>query len=146
MTLFEKYGPSPRLVIDLLRFPDREAMYLHYVNIAADDLSYEFSKKFYKLKSLDSSSNISAEILTVKPNNPQLRLPDLCIPTPFLAIQQPQNTLSSRFSTAILLFVTLQDGSSKIVPTSASLAQIISHLMSILAERQSRTKFLLPIR
>jgi hypothetical protein len=85
VTLFEKYGPSPRLLIDLLIFPGREAIYLHDVNTAAYDLSWEFSKKFGRLQSLDSSSNISAEILMVKPNTPQLRLPDLYIPTAFLA-------------------------------------------------------------
>jgi len=66
-------------------FPGREAAYLRGVNTAADDLSREFSKNFCSLRSLDFSSNIFAEILMVRPDTPQLRLPSLYIPTPFLA-------------------------------------------------------------
>lgn len=60
-----------------------EAAYLRDVNIAADDLSRETSKYFFRLRSLDFRYDISAEILMVRPS--ELRLPNLYIPTPFLA-------------------------------------------------------------
>ena len=84
MTLFEKYGPIPRIIIDLLMFPDKEAIYHQDINTAADDLSRELSNIFCSLRRLDFSSNISAEMFMVRPNTPQLRLPILYIPTPFL--------------------------------------------------------------
>ena len=84
VTLFEKYGPIPRIIIDLLMFPDKEAIYHQDINTAADDLSRELSNIFCSLWRLDFSSNISAEMFMVWPNTPQLWLPILYIPTPFL--------------------------------------------------------------
>jgi len=96
-------------------FPDREAIYLQDVNTAADDLSCEFSEKLCRLQSLDFSSNISAEILMVRPNDPQLRLPDLYIPTPFpastLGVAISRHSAAQKYTSFSLLdsYPTLRD-------------------------------------
>ena len=107
MTLFEKYGPIPRIIIDLLMFPDKEAIYHQDINTAADDLSRELSNIFCSLRRLDFSSNISAEMFMVRPNTPQLRLPILYIPTPFLVstlgIAISRHSAAQKYSLFMLL-------------------------------------------
>jgi len=85
VTLFEKFGPSPRIIIDLLKYPDKEASYLHDINAAAHDISCKLSEILSDLRTLDFSSHMSVDIIImIRPETLQTRVPNLYIPTPFL--------------------------------------------------------------
>ncbi|KAF8519742.1 hypothetical protein BU17DRAFT_47470 [Hysterangium stoloniferum] len=85
VALAEKYGPNPRIIIDLLIKPTKEETYLDDVQKGAVTLASHFPSVFLDLENLDFSSNISSKIFTVRPGNPISRVPVLYIPTPFLA-------------------------------------------------------------
>ncbi|KIM47251.1 hypothetical protein M413DRAFT_23478 [Hebeloma cylindrosporum] len=93
VTLFEKYGPVPRIIINLLEGPRREERYLRHVNTAAVYISCDTKKVFRDLQSLDFSSDICSEIIMLRPEPPHSWAPMLFIPTPFLV-----NTLAVAIS------------------------------------------------
>ncbi|KAF8330657.1 hypothetical protein F5887DRAFT_1178530 [Amanita rubescens] len=83
--LFEKYGPSPRIIIYILTGRIKKDRYESEVNTAAAKLAGEFSVVFPQLENLDSSAEISSKIFTVKPKKSMSRgVHALEIPTQFL--------------------------------------------------------------
>ncbi|KAF8351822.1 hypothetical protein F5887DRAFT_932526 [Amanita rubescens] len=65
--LFEKYGPSPRIIIDILTKTIKEDTYESEVITAAATLAGDFSYGFLQLESLDFGADISSKIFTVRP-------------------------------------------------------------------------------
>jgi hypothetical protein len=134
--LFEKYGPSPGFVIDILTETIKEDAYEREVNTAAATLASKFSAVFSQLESLDFDADASSKIFTVRPEFSR-GVYFLEIPTPFLrrtfglamsrqGAAQQDTFLGS--STIIYLFAELGDGSLRIMPITASLNCSVSHL------------------
>ncbi|KAF8509069.1 hypothetical protein BU17DRAFT_99245 [Hysterangium stoloniferum] len=86
VALSEKYGPNPRVIIDILIKPGMEKRYLVDVQDGANTLASQFASDFSDLQKLDFSSGISSKIFTARPKNlTSRRQHSLYIPTPFLA-------------------------------------------------------------
>ncbi|CAA7264998.1 unnamed protein product [Cyclocybe aegerita] len=83
--LFDKYGPSPRIIIDILRKRTPENGYLQDIKTAAATFARQFLVMFPNIESLDFSGDVSSKIFTVRPNNNDRRLAALSIPTPLIA-------------------------------------------------------------
>ncbi|KAM6496970.1 hypothetical protein JOM56_007443 [Amanita muscaria] len=82
-SLFEKFGPSPRIIIDILTSNFNEDEYENEVNTAAYKLAAEFSAVFLDLNELNFADKISSKVFTVRPK--KTRIYTLEIPTPFLS-------------------------------------------------------------
>ncbi|KAF8959419.1 hypothetical protein BDZ97DRAFT_1667164 [Flammula alnicola] len=85
VALFQKFGPSPRVIVDVLGTPALEATHVRDIRAGAVKLASQFSTVFLDLDCLDFSFDMSSEIFTVRPDMSNFRLPALYIPTPFLA-------------------------------------------------------------
>jgi len=83
-TLFLKYGSNVRDIIDVLKRPEAEATYDLDVKREAADIAKDFSTTLLHLEHLDFKSRLSSKIFFVRPNNLELRLPVLTIPTAYL--------------------------------------------------------------
>ena len=83
-TLFLKYGSNVRCIIDILKHPELEATYDLDIKRGAINIAKDFSTILLQFEKLDFKSNLSSEILSVRPNNLELRLPVLTIPTAYL--------------------------------------------------------------
>ncbi|KAF8959416.1 hypothetical protein BDZ97DRAFT_1761441 [Flammula alnicola] len=84
LALFERFGPSPKIIIDILITPRLEATHVRNIRAGAVKLASQFSTVFLDLNCLDFSSDISSKIFTVRPDISN-GLPTLYIPTPFLS-------------------------------------------------------------
>ncbi|KAF8344470.1 hypothetical protein F5887DRAFT_971403 [Amanita rubescens] len=83
--LFEKYGPSPRIIIYILIKKTKEDDYQAEVEQAAATLANEFPIVFPRLESLDfGADETSSKIFTVRPNTTSRGKHALSIQTPFL--------------------------------------------------------------
>jgi hypothetical protein len=78
--LFKKYGPSPRVIVEILLKPGLESDYLAAVKSGAVALASRFSEMFFEVEMLDFTSDLSSKIFTVRRGPKRLR-----IPTAFLA-------------------------------------------------------------
>ena len=83
-TLFLRYGSNVRRIIDMLDLPKEEGRYNLEVKSGATNIAKDFLTILLQLEHLDSNSEPSSKIFAVRPNNLELRLPVLTIPTPFL--------------------------------------------------------------
>ncbi|CAA7264990.1 unnamed protein product [Cyclocybe aegerita] len=83
--LFDKYGPSPRIIIDILRKRTPEEGYVQDIKTAAATLAHHFLVMFLNIESLDFSGDVSSKIFTVRPKKHDRRLAALSIPTPLIA-------------------------------------------------------------
>ena len=82
MILLRKFGPNPRIIVDILIKPNMEAQYLSDIKSGASSLAYEIPAAFWELRSLQYSS----DLIFIRPNVSKWRvIPTLYIPTPFLA-------------------------------------------------------------
>ena len=82
MILLRKFGPNPRIIVDILVKPNMEAQYLSDIKSGASSLAYEIPTAFWELRSLQYSS----DLIFIRPNVSKWRvIPTLYIPTPFLA-------------------------------------------------------------
>ncbi|KIL69443.1 hypothetical protein M378DRAFT_8092 [Amanita muscaria Koide BX008] len=83
--LFEKFGTSPRIIIDILTSNFNEDEYENEVNTAAYKLAAEFSAVFLDLNDLNFADKISSKVFTVRPKKTRRGIYTLEIPTPFLS-------------------------------------------------------------
>ena len=72
-SLFDKYGPSPRIIIDILIDNFNENEYENEVKTSAYKLAAEFSTVFPELGDLNFGDKISSEVFTVRPKKNKSR-------------------------------------------------------------------------
>jgi len=68
----------------MLNISEEEARYELNVKSVATKIARDFSTILLQLECLDFNSELSSKIFAVRPNNLELRLPVLTIPTPYL--------------------------------------------------------------
>ncbi|KAJ3490409.1 hypothetical protein NLJ89_g11435 [Agrocybe chaxingu] len=85
MALYDKFGPSPRVVVDILQRRTTEEGYSHEIETGASTLARQFLAMFSNAENLDFSSDPLSKIFTVRPKSSNREIPVLFIPTPVVA-------------------------------------------------------------
>ncbi|CAA7264967.1 unnamed protein product [Cyclocybe aegerita] len=151
VALYNKFGPSPRVVVDILRQGTTEERYFHEIETGATILARQFLVMFCNAENLDFSSGPLSKIFTVRPKSSNREIAVLFIPTPVVASafgmafffwSEPSKMPSFACSKAIHLFAAPWDGSSRVTPTPAAL--IVPHCKHTAPTMtQTRSSFLI---